>query len=243
MVIPLSRLLIISDVHGNYEALKTVLENAGRYDQVIVLGDLVDYGPDPDLVIDEVRSIGALVLRGNHDEAVAKGIDCGCGERMHPISVYTRRRISMTKLSKTDVAWLDTLPYEKLLQFGNTKIKAVHAAPKNRLYAYLYPWLSNEEVKELLDREPNPIYLIGHTHYQFLRPLEKGVKIINPGSVGQPRDGDPRAAYAIMDLDSGNITFGRIEYDRDRVAMKLKDIIDRKDYLEVLLRLLHHGSL
>ncbi len=239
----MERILLFSDIHGNYEALKTVLERAGKYDRVVILGDLVDYGPDPDLVIDEVRSIGATVIRGNHDEAVAKGIDCGCGERMHPISVYTRERISLAKLGKADIAWLNTLPYEVSLDLGSLGVRAVHAAPKNRLYAYLYPWLSNEEIRELLDPELRVLYLVGHTHYQFLRPLDNGVRIINPGSVGQPRDSDPRAAYAIMDAESGTVTFGRVRYDIEKVVSRLRAQIERRDFLEVLINLLYHGCL
>ncbi len=73
------KILILSDIHGNYEALKSVFDKVGKFDEVLVIGDMVDYGPDPEVVIDFIRSLGAKVVKGNHDEAVASGVDCMCG--------------------------------------------------------------------------------------------------------------------------------------------------------------------
>ena len=105
------RVLVISDVHGNADALRAVLEDAGRWDDVWVLGDLVDYGPEPQVVVDMVRELRpGLVVRGNHDNAVAFGVDCLCDPKVHELSVYTRQAISARLLSREQVEWLRGLP-------------------------------------------------------------------------------------------------------------------------------------
>ncbi len=247
------RYLILSDIHANPYALRAVLNETPQYDEVIVLGDLVDYGPRPGEVIDEVRSLGAEVVRGNHDEAVAKGIDCGCGPATHHLSVLTRERISYGTLSKADIAWLDTLPYELRLEWGT----AVHAAPSNKLYTYVYPWMSNEEIcrelvtglKRLALRECEGVeglYLLGHTHHQFIRRLPGGSLVINPGSVGQPRDWDPRAAYAIVEVDGGEVVgveLRRVRYDVDAVLRDLRNILGGGKEFEELAQIYVSGSI
>ncbi len=246
------RVLVLSDIHANPHALKAVMEDAPSHDEVIILGDLVDYGPRPAEVIDEVRSFGARVVRGNHDEAVAKGIDCGCGPATHHLSVLTRERISYGTLSKADIAWLDTLPYELRLGWG----LAVHAAPSNSLYTYVYPWMSNEEVCRELVRGPRRLalrrcegvegtYLLGHTHHQFVRRLPGGALIINPGSVGQPRDWDPRAAYAVIELDGDEVRgvcLRRVGYDVGSVVEDLKNYVSGREF-EELARIYVTGSI
>lgn len=247
------RALIISDIHANPYALRAVLDGAPPHDEVVVLGDLVDYGPRPGEVIDAVRSIGARVVRGNHDEAVAKGIDCGCGPATHHLSVLTRERISYGTLSKADIAWLDTLPYELGLGWG----VAVHAAPSNKLYTYVYPWMSNEEicrelvtgVRRLAVRGCEGVggtYVIGHTHHQFIRRLPGGSLVINPGSVGQPRDWDPRAAYATIEVEGDSVTsveFGRARYDVGAVVNDLKELLGPGKEFEELARIYLTGSI
>ncbi len=233
--------LIISDIHGNYEALKSVLSDSGSYDEVIVLGDLVDYGPDPDLVIDEVRSLKPAIVRGNHDEAVAEGTDCRAGPSLHDASVYTRQHITLRKLSKEDIKWLKNLSYATKKDLGHIKLFIAHASVKNPLYKYLYPWVNEETLKDYLMVDGVNYVLIGHTHYQFLRPTTFGIKVMNPGSVGQPRDGDWRAAYAVID-DSGNILFKRTKYDVHSTIRKLKELINATPYCEKLSCILKEGK-
>jgi predicted phosphodiesterase len=231
--------LVISDIHGNAEAFRAVISDAENYDDVVVLGDLVDYGPDPGKVIDEVKSLGARVVRGNHDEAVVKGIDCRAGPSLHEVSVYTREKITLPQLSKADIAWLGSLPYEIRLDLGFSEVIAAHASLKDKLFKYLYPWLGDEVMKEYLPL-PRGVALVGHTHYQFLRPTSFGIKIANPGSVGQPRDGDWRAAYMLISEDG--ISFRRVKYDVQAVLRKLKVLIDVGRYYEALANILLTGK-
>ena len=243
----MTRILLISDVHGNYEALKAVLEDAHslQFDEVVVLGDLVDYGPDPDLVVDEVRSLKPkAIVRGNHDHAVGYGVDCGCGPATHTASVCTREEISLRKLSSSDIKWLASLPTRATLRvLGLSDVLVVHATPAEELHDYLYPWFDDERVARSLEGFKGPAILLGHTHYQFLvRRLGKYL-MLNPGSVGQPRDGDPRAAYAIVDGDEVSITLRRVEYDVSTTVKKLENLIKDEGVLHLLKYLLFHGSL
>jgi len=110
------RVLLISDVHGNYDALKSVLESARGFDYVWVLGDLVDYGPEPHMVMDSVREIKPeVLLMGNHDYAVAYNTDCRCGQELHDLSMYTRLNISYRLLTRDQLDWLRNLKhYERV---------------------------------------------------------------------------------------------------------------------------------
>jgi protein phosphatase len=249
------RILLISDIHGNSVALRAIINKVSSYDDVLFLGDLVDYGPDPGEVIDILKELGAKGVRGNHDHAVAYGADCKCGEALHWLSVWFRENITYNAIDSADKEYLAKLP-EKIemrsVFFEN--IVAVHGSPSNPLYGYLYPWLNNEEIYNNLEwsfrlrtTKDKPgasrtLYLVGHTHYQFLRTVH-GSWVINPGSAGQPRDGDPRAAYIIVDLDSGDIIFNRIKYDMDKVIKRLEYIGVKGTYLEALKWLFMRGSI
>ncbi len=233
------RVLVMSDIHGNAEALKAVIDDARDYDDVIILGDLVDYGPEPGKVIDEVRSLGARAIRGNHDEAAVMGIDCRAGPSLHEVSVYTREKITLAQLSRADKAWLGSLPYEIKLDLGPNEVVAVHASIKDKLFKYLYPWLGDEVIEDYIPLHGGAV-LVGHTHYQFLRPTGFGLKVVNPGSVGQPRDGDWRAAYLLVSEEG--ISFRRVKYDVNTVLNKLKELVDVRKYYEVLARILLRGE-
>ncbi len=243
----MGRVLLISDVHGNYEALKAVLEHAwrSRFDSVVVLGDLVDYGPDPDLVIDEVRSLKPeAIVRGNHDHAVAYGVDCGCGPATHAASVYTRKAVSLAKLSSNDIKWLASIPTEaEVSVLGLSGVLVVHATPAENLHDYLYPWFDDSRVAESLKGFEGPALLMGHTHHQFILRRLGRYLLINPGSVGQPRDGDPRAAYAIVDSEEARVELRRVKYDVRTVIRKLESVISVEEHLRLLKHLLLKGAL
>ncbi len=239
--------LVISDIHGNYEALKAVLTDADslRYEYLIVLGDLVDYGPDPDLVVDEVKSLKPdVIVRGNHDHAVGYGVDCGCGPATHAVSVYTRSEISVRKLSKHDVKWLASLPTSaRVKALGDGEALAVHASPAENLHDYLYPWLSDSRIADSLKGFEGRVLLLGHTHHQFMIRRLGRYLMVNPGSVGQPRDGDPRAAYALIDTDELRVEFRRVRYDVESVIRKLESLVKVGDYLRLLKSILINGCL
>ncbi|MEB2836750.1 MAG: metallophosphatase family protein [Desulfurococcales archaeon] len=235
-------LLVLSDIHGNACALRAVLEDARGWDEVLVLGDIVDYGPSPGEALDIIRGLGARVVRGNHDHAAAYGVDCRCGEATRWLSHWTRENITLRQLSKRDLEYLASLPVRVDLDLGNLKLTAVHGSPADPLYDYLNPALPDAELhRRLGEPKPGTLYLVGHTHLQFYRVLH-GTRLANPGSVGQPRDGDPRAAYAIIKPETGTVEFHRVKYDVDRVVSKLEEMGVPEPYLGGLAYLIRKAE-
>ncbi len=247
----MERILVVSDVHGNHEALKTVINNED-YDKIWVLGDLVDYGPDPDLVIDLVKEEADLVIRGNHDNAAAYNVDCRCGPKTRALSYYTRKEITLRKLGENDLKYLGSLKEKIILEEHG--IGLFHGSPANPLFGYLYPWYDTKNVchnlmGRLVDNEsrcetPFRRILIGHTHYQFSYRIGNTL-IINPGSTGQPRDGDWRASYTMIYHDGkvSGIHHKRIKYDVNKVITELRTLIHEDKYYEQIRKLLLTGTL
>lgn len=247
----MAKALVISDVHGNLAALRSVLESARGWDELVVLGDLVDYGPRPADVIDLIRSYSPRAVMGNHDNAAAFRVDCMCGEETHWVSVWFRENVTLRLLDKDDLAYLASLP-NRLELDGALRALAVHGSPSSPLYGYLYPWLSDDQASSMLSEPglrlssiplnrspsgaPRPaydLYLVGHTHYQLYRVV-RGRAVVNPGSVGQPRDGDPRASYAVVDLDGGAVELRRVRYNVDEVLRDLEGLGVPEPYMGAL---------
>ncbi len=223
------KILVISDIHGNYTALQKVIEKARKWDAVWVLGDLVDYGPEPHLVIDTIRELNPdVIVSGNHDYAVGYGVDCGCSYKTHELSVYTRKNISYRLLSKEQIKWLASLPLYKEISIEEKIFYLVHGSPNNPLYGYLDPNLNIPDIrKHLCSYKTNkPVdadyILVGHTHIPWKYNIDNKV-IVNPGSVGQPRDGVPKASYMILDTEKFETKIFRVSYDKEEVLRKLKE--------------------
>ena len=246
---PMSRILILSDIHANIEALRTVIDYVKDYDKILFLGDAVDYGPNPDEVIDFLKENKALWVRGNHDTAVAFGVDCRCGEKTHDLSVYTRENISNKLITPNNKELLRKLSEKLILEIDGNKIYMVHATPTNPLYAYLYPWYTDDQFLEALHEPglssrkiPNVnIFLLGHTHFQFMKKINNFL-VVNPGSVGQPRDGDARAAFAILDTNTQNFEFHRVKYPIEQTIEKLRKLISNKEIFHRLANILKKGK-
>ena len=219
--------LLITDIHGNLEALKKVLKQE-NWDKIYCMGDIVDYGPSNRECVDLIREKADLVVRGNHDNAVAFGMDCGCGYEIKDLSEGVRK-ITVEDLDYGSKGYLGDLPVT-----DNTgEHFLVHAAREN-LFKYLKPQTPEEEFDEFRDLEQDMIFM-GHTHIPMDRKIN-GKRFINPGSLGQPRDDDTRAAYAV--IEDGEITFERIEYDIEKVVERMR----KKDYPERAIRILREGK-
>lgn len=230
--------LLLSDIHANLEALDAVLEADQALpppDAVLVLGDLVGYGPDPNAVISRIRSIAQplFVLRGNHDRVVA-GIDAG-----HAFNDHARAAAHWSRgmLDQQGQTWLAQLPEGPLTLDGGEI--AAHGSPLDE-DQYLH---TAGPIRRAFDSVSASIIFCGHTHLPLAAVLEDGrctvralrwpreelVRrpgqrlLFNPGSVGQPRDGDPRAAFARYNSENGRITFLRVAYDHRPTARKMKD--------------------
>jgi len=232
------RVLIISDIHGNSDALKTVLEKE-RYDAVWFLGDLTDYGPEPHLVLDTLRDLKPEIwVTGNHDYANAYGVDCKCGEKTHALSVYTRENISQKFLSKEDIIFLKTLPLHRRANIDGREYYFVHGCPANPLYGYMFDFMPECMRNELGGEIHVNALLFGHTHFPVLGRYED-MMYLNPGSVGQPRDGDWRASYAIY--ENGEVHLKRIEYPVEKTIEKIKVRVKNKVFREMLIKILKEG--
>jgi predicted phosphodiesterase len=225
------RVLLLSDIHSNLEALEACLAVAPPHDVVINLGDVVGYGASPNQVIERVRGLGEIFVRGNHDKAASGAMEL---KDFNPIAglaaLWTR-----DQLLPENLKWLRALPQGPVQIAALSGVQFVHGSPVDE----------DEYVVTLRDAiEPllvsaTPLTFFGHTHLQgcfsanrtsndYFRPqyntvgqhetmefrLKEGVRyMVNPGSVGQPRDGDWRAAFALFESDAHVITFCRVPYN------------------------------
>jgi len=199
------RLGVISDIHGNLPALEAVENAMPPVDRVVCAGDVVGYNPWPGECLDRLRNQEIATVQGNHDRAVA--IDGG--ERFNAMAqagvAYAREQLSDDQL-----AWLGSLPTERFLAAG--RVHMVHGHPDDP-DRYTYP--ASFSPSMLADGVE--LLIVGHTHIQAVEEFTEGV-VLNPGSVGQPRDGDPQAAFAVVELSDGvSVEQHRVEYDINRV--------------------------
>lgn len=207
------KIAIISDIHGNYEALKSVLLQIDRLtvDRIICLGDVVGYYTQVNECCAELRERDIPTLMGNHDWYMAGGGFCPRSKSVNDCLHYQRKIIE-----DQHVEWLRSFP----LHMNVNEIHAVHGGWTDPIDEYLEP--NDEYFSKLVGR----IFVSGHTHIQSLHTF--GEKIYcNPGSVGQPRDWDPRAAFAIF--SDGNFELHRVEYDMEKV-FHLMDQAGFNDY-------------
>jgi putative phosphoesterase len=208
------RLGVVSDVHGNRVALEAVLDDMPAVDGLACAGDVVGYNPWPADCVAAIRERGVPTVMGNHDRAVASGTAFRFNSMAKAGVEHAR-----TELDDDSLDWLADLPDERSVADG--RVRVVHGHPDDPDH-YTYP---EEFGPDLLAAAGEPAVLVmGHTHVQHHETYDDGV-VLNPGSVGQPRDGDPRAAYAVVDLgdDSPSVTERRVEYDVDRVVAAVAD--------------------
>ncbi|MFP8953423.1 metallophosphoesterase family protein [Natrialbaceae archaeon A-arb3/5] len=197
---------LISDIHGNRVALEAVLADMPPVDELVCAGDVVGYNPWPADCVDELRDREVPTVMGNHDAAVV-------GETPFRFNGMARAGVDHAKeeLDEDQRAWLESLPAERLVCDGRVKLVHGHPDDPDRYTRYTYP---REFSARLLGDED--VLVLGHTHVQGVERFAEGI-VLNPGSVGQPRDGDPRAGYAVVDVDAMTVETHRVEYDIDAV--------------------------
>jgi putative phosphoesterase len=222
------RVLLISDIHSNLEAFEEVLNHAS-FDEALFIGDLVDYGPNPFEVFEVLQYVRARRVLGNHDAAAAFRSDCRSSRAMHEASVVTRKLITWKQMPEKSLETLGKAEKEVRIDYAGLKVRAFHAAPDDRLYRYI----TKEEAGQM-DMKGADVVVLGHTHVAY-EIRQNGVWVVNPGSVGMPKDGDPRASYAVLDTTSRSVAFGRVKYDIDEVISKLKGPLrERPDVFETV---------
>lgn len=229
------RYLVISDIHANPDALMAIDE---PHDAIICLGDLVDYGPDPQACIDYLRHGQVQRVRGNHDNAVAFRMDCQCGAAFRHLSEETREYM-WSILSQEELGYLGDAATSLQLKSGGRPVYAVHAAPSDHLFKYLTPDTPAAELAEEMELVAADIVLTGHSHRPFIREFGERL-LVNVGSVGQPRDGIPRASYAV--LENGSVELKRVDYDVAAAASKVRGMPLPEKSIEQLVFILEHAG-
>jgi putative phosphoesterase len=209
---------VISDVHANLEALDKVLRRTEGLD-VYCLGDFVDYGANPNEVIEVLRDRGARSILGNHDAAVLTGDTSMFNPRAAMSSKWTASR-----LSNASVEFLRGLPQELRLRFEGIDAYLTHGSPDDRLWEYVDPRTHSDLFAYYLDKTRSSLMGLGHTHIPYAWK-EGGKVVFNPGSVGQPRDGDRRASYAVVTIEGVEVDVEviRVDYDIGSAASKIRD--------------------
>ena len=213
------RIAVLSDIHGNLPALEAVLEALEPFEAVWQLGDAIGYGPDPEGVGRRLRQIGARGVCGNHEAAVLGRIDTSWFNEDARVAVEW----TAEQLSPDARAWLAALPTTHV----EPPFTLVHGSPRDPIWEYV---TSTRSARAALDVLTTPYCLLGHTHdplvfrevdgqLETLVPADGSVlhldgrrALINPGSVGQPRDGDPRASAMLLDTDAATATWHRVSY-------------------------------
>jgi putative phosphoesterase len=207
------RILLVADIHSNWPALVAIRE---RFDVCLFLGDLVDYGTDPVPCVDWVRRNATVGVRGNHDHAVAQRVIPRQGSGYRGWAAVTRP-LHWNVMSRADLFFLARLPVTRTVRLEGTTLHLVHATPRDPLDEYLTD--DPEAWTARLQSVEADFVCVGHTHLPFHMKLDR-TQVINPGSVGQPRDGDPRAAYAI--IDNGRVELKRVAYDIDATIRQMR---------------------
>jgi len=228
------RFLVLSDIHANIDAFDTVLAHAeGRWDRVLVLGDLVGYGAEPNAVVDRVKSLSPdVVIRGNHDKA-ACGLDDGSQFN------HVARAAAMWTggvLTPDNIAYLRALPMGPIQIDALTEV--CHGAPFDEDH-YIF---DGGDARMAIQAAERPLCLYGHTHLpaifkvvegildgeapdgdrEVVVPLQRGARyLINVGSIGQPRDGDPRAGYGVLDDEARELRLFRVPYPVEKAQHRI----------------------
>ena len=235
------RILLLSDIHANIDALEACLAAAPKYDVAVNLGDVVGYGASPNEVIARSRALGGLIVRGNHDKA------CSGVSNMQDFNPVAGLAVLWTRtmLDRANLEWLRALPQGPLRVQGLEGVEFVHGSPVDEdEYLLMLP-----DAQRLLSESAPGITFFGHTHVQggfltsrddaaVIRPVYHSTEepekfdfelhrgshyLINPGSVGQPRDTDWRAGFAFFDSDSWVVTYFRVPYDVQTAQRRIRD--------------------
>jgi diadenosine tetraphosphatase ApaH/serine/threonine PP2A family protein phosphatase len=219
------RILVVADVHANLAAFTAVIDAAGSFDVIWSLGDLIGYGPEPRECIELLRRHEHLAIAGNHDLAAVEMIGL---EDFNPFAAEAARW-TMGQLTEPERAWLRALPAVVV----EGEFTLAHGSLADPVWDYL---TTRGKARDHLALQSTPYSLVGHTHLPVVffedeaRGLEHGDSlalagrrfVANPGGVGQPRDGDPRAAFALLDTDAGLIEFRRVEYDIAATQVRMR---------------------
>ena len=216
------QLAFVSDVHSNIHALEAVLDHARGEgaEQVLCAGDIVGYNARPNECIALLRKQNVSAVMGNHDWAATDGET----EGFNPYAVAGVEH-SRRALSEENKRWLLGLPRGLDVEMGGARVAVFHGSPRDPLFEYVFPTVDGKVLKELAKAAGNPqVVALGHTHLpmRLSAKADKGPLFVNPGSVGQPRDGDPRSSYLLLDTQRLTTAFHRVPYDVEAAAADVR---------------------
>ncbi|CAN5421925.1 metallophosphoesterase family protein [soil metagenome] len=249
------KIALFSDIHANIDALNPVLDDmyARKPDAVYCLGDLVGYAPYPNEVIEKIRSKGIPVIAGNYDQGVGlKSDDCGCAYKTHEDEARGVESITYTNkiISDENRSYLRSLPAHLRVEFGvNTDpyhLLLVHGSPR-KINEYLFEDRADKSMIRMMEKADAHIMAFGHTHKPYHKVLEDSHgnirHAINIGSVGKPKDSDPRSCYVILewngdlnltDSNALKVEFIRVEYDVEKAAKAVEECLLPDEFADML---------
>lgn len=225
---------ILSDIHGNFDALRAVPET---FDEIWVLGDLVNYGPQPGEVVDEIARTATAVVRGNHDHAVVSAEDPKWKPRLARMA-ETTRRFTAAALDQRQRDFLASLPNSLELTRAGVRFHLTHATPSNPFRGWCLPDSADWDAE--VARITADVLLVGHTHIPFVRQVGRTL-VVNPGSIGQPKTGDALARYAVW--EDGQVSLRSYAYPVSAAVDKVESLGFPRDVTEDLAALLRTGAM
>lgn len=224
----MNQITIFGDIHANLPALQAVFDDMAvrALSNLYCLGDLVGYGVWPNEVIAMIRERNIPTIKGNYDQGVGNDSDdCGCAYRTPEAQALGERSIAWSNAhtSAGNKAYLRQLATNIPLQLGDLSLLLVHGSPR-RVNEYLYEDRPEASLERILDAAGVDVLVCGHTHLPYHRVLGSGRHVINAGSVGKPKDNDPRACYITLTAEGHNLSvdFIRVPYDVEQAARAIE---------------------
>ena len=235
-----TRAAVITDIHANLPALEAVLDRIDELgiERVYCGGDLVGYGPHPNEVVGLVADRGFPTIYGNYDYAIGRDVeDCGCAYVSAHDRELGQRSVQWTLAHTSDAAkaWMRELPFDLRFPLGGAGVHLVHGSPR-KVNEYLFEDKPARLYERLAAAEADRLLVFGHTHRPWVRD-HGGVRFVNCGSVGKPKDGDPSAAFAVLEAADGDVRvrIERVAYDAGAVAGEVLSAGLPPEYAEKLV--------
>lgn len=243
-----NQITVFGDIHANLPALEAVLTDMQTrgMDHLYCLGDLVGYGTFPDEVTSLIRQRGIPTLMGNYDQGVGNSSDdCGCAYKADLERLRGEQSIAWTNTHTSDEnkAYLRALPAHIPLRLDDLSVLLVHGSPR-KLNEYLFEDRPDDYFERIMDTAKSDVLVCGHTHLPYHKLLPSGRHIVNAGSVGKPKDRDPRACYAVLSAAGRDLTveFIRVPYDIERTAQSIESTPVRGGMPHIYAQMLREGA-
>jgi putative phosphoesterase len=228
------RILVVADIHGNRAALEAIRE---PFDACLCVGDIVDYGPEPAACIDWVRANATHAVRGNHDHGVAQNVEVQGIGGFRFLTAVTRP-LSVAAITPAQRRYLADMPTSRMFTLGGKRFLVVHATPRDPMDEYAPPEV--DFWKPRLAGLHVDYVLTGHTHQPYALQVN-GARVVNPGSVGLSRDGDPRASYAVIDGDE--VQLKRAEYPIGETIQAVEALTPDPTARQMLVEVFRTGAM